>query len=111
MIGASLPPSGSLSYSTDVEGGLPVALRMRVRGHFTSRYLLFVCERAHWLSLSGWAADLGNGQAEIVAMGPEALVGALEMACILGPIDALIETVDTQTETSPIPAGFSIRPQ
>ncbi len=53
-------------------------------------YLAFIAERAHWLDISGWAMATNEG-VTLVAAGPEALVGALEMACTLGPLDALVD--------------------
>ena len=81
---------------------------MLVSGHLTPGYLAFVSGRADWLSLSGWVTELGAGHVEVVAAGPEALVGALEMACILGPLDALIDTVETSAMLDAVPRGFSI---
>lgn len=97
------------TYSTDVEGGTPVAVRMRIAGMFGADYLGFVASRAQWLSLSGWAATVGPGRAEVVAAGPEALVGALEMACVLGPLDTLVETLDSEPADEPVSEGFAIR--
>lgn len=106
MTTATLP--AEYSYSTDVEGGRPVAVRMRIAGDLGGRYLDFVAERAAWLSLSGWAS-VAAGRAEVVAAGPEALVGALEMACVLGPVDALVETLLIEDADELVAAGFVTR--
>lgn len=97
------------SYSTDVEGGAPVVVRMRIAGRFGADYLAFVASRARWLSLDGWARSVGAGRAEVVAAGPEALVGALEMACVLGPLDSLVETLDSEPVYDAVPDGFIVR--
>jgi acylphosphatase len=97
------------SYSTDVEGGAPVTARMDIAGVFEADYLDFVAGRANWLSLSGWARSAAAGRVEIVAAGPEALVGALEMACVLGPLDTLIESIDSQVVAERVLPGFVIR--
>jgi acylphosphatase len=97
------------SYSSAVEGGVPVTVRMRIAGVFDAGYLRFVAGRANWLSLSGWAMSPAPGRAEIVASGPEALVGALEMACVLGPLDALVETLETEPSAEAVPPGFAVR--
>jgi len=55
----------------------------------------------------GFAVD--PTRIELVAAGPEALVGALEMACTLGPLDALVETIEAEEEQGPVPAGFEVR--
>lgn len=101
--------SHEYSYSTDVEGGRPVAVRMQIAGELGRHYLDFVAERASWLSLSGWAASVETGRAEVVAAGPEALVGALEMACVLGPADALVHTLLIEDANEPVAAGFVTR--
>src|SRR4051812_21170090 len=110
IMSSPLPPSLSgRAYSTDVDGGTPVAVRMRVAGALGRDYLGFVAERARWLSLSGWAASPSEGAVEIVAAGPEALVGALEMACVLGPDDTLVATLDLSAEDAPVAPGFVVR--
>lgn len=97
------------SYSTDVDGGRPLSVRMQISGKFGGCYFDFVADRAAWLSLSGWIERLPDGDAVVVAAGPEALVGALEMACMLGPIDTLVHALETQIEVRPIPPGFAVR--
>ena len=87
--------------STAVEGGTPVCLRFLVEGRLTfGSYSAFVLDRAAWLDISGWVSARPGGSIEIVAAGPEALVGAFEMACTLGPLDALVDRI----ETTPVPA-------
>ena len=83
-------------YSTDVEGGAPVQVRYAITGRIDpATYLPFVLNRARWLDINGWASA-EQGTATVVAAGPEALVGALEMACTLGPWDALVEEIDVR---------------
>lgn len=100
---------GGRAYSTAVDGGSPVVVRMKVTGDLGSRFLEFVANRAQWLSLAGWAECPSDGHATIVAAGPEALVGALEMACMLGPIDAVVHTLDAADESQQIQPGFIVR--
>lgn len=96
-------------YSTDFEGGRPVAIRFAIAGRMhVGEYLDFVAERAGWLDISGWVAP-ADGGVTLVAAGPEALVGALEMACTLGPLDALIERVDGVEERGLVARGFEVR--
>lgn len=95
-------------YSTAVEGGAPVQVRYAITGRIDPQtYLPFVLNRAKWLAINGWASA-GDGVATIVAAGPEALVGALEMACTLGPWDALVETIDARDEPGAVETGFRI---
>ena len=97
-------------YSTDVEGGAPVQLRYRIEGRLDpASYLAFVADRAGWLDIRGWVQALDHRRIELVAAGPEALVGALEMACTLGPLDALIEVTEALEEPGIIPLGFEVR--
>ena len=96
-------------YSSDVEGGRPVRVRYEIGGRLdVPSYLAFIAERAHWLDISGWAAAEGAG-VTLVAAGPEALVGALEMACTLGPLDALVTSVVGADSAEPVGAGFELR--
>lgn len=102
--------SRRLEYSSDVEGGAPVRVRYAISGRLEPQgYLDFVAERATWLGLSGWAAANDDQSITVFAAGPEALVGALEMACTLGPLDALVETITAANSDEPVPNGFSIR--
>lgn len=96
-------------YSSDVEGGRPVRVRYEISGRLdVTAYLAFVEERARWLDISGWAAANGEG-VTLVAAGPEALVGALEMACTLGPFDALVTRIVGTDMHEPVGAGFELR--
>ena len=99
------------AYSTEVEGDAPVLLRMRIKGVIGSDYLRFVMDRAQWLGIAGWVRGTQSGQVEIVAAGPEALVGALEMACVLGPLDTLVEALHTETTNEIVPDGFVLLAQ
>ena len=96
-------------YSGDFEGGRPVVMRFAIAGRMeVAGFLAFVAERAGWLNISGWVAPAAHG-VTLVAAGPEALVGALEMACTLGPLDALVERVDGVEEIGAVGAGFEVR--
>ncbi len=98
------------TYSSAVEGGAPVCVRYTIAGRLhPATYLGFVAERAGWLDISGWAEAAADGTITLVAAGPEALVGALEMACLLGPLDALIASMDMSEEPGLISAGFHLR--
>jgi len=99
-----------LEYSTDVEGGAPVRVAWVIRGRMDlPGYLAFVVGRARWLGLDGWVRANDDATVSLAVAGPEALVGALEMACTLGPLDALIDEV-RPTGAVPAPApGFAIR--
>ena len=96
------------SYSTAVEGGAPVQVRYIIEGRIDpAGYLAFVADRAGWLDIHGWVRAK-DGCIEMVAAGPEALVGALEMACTLGPIDALVERIEAVEHAGTVAAGFEV---
>jgi acylphosphatase len=100
----------SHSYSSDVEGGAPVCLRYVIEGQMgVPDYLAFVAERARWFGVSGWAEASADGRVTLVAAGPEAMVGALEMACTLGPLNALVERIEGVAEDAPVGVGFEVR--
>ena len=97
-------------YSSDVEGGAPVRRRYAISGRIdVPSYLDFVAERAAWLDISGWVLADDNRSVTLVADGPEALVGALEMACTLGPLNALVESIEGVPEAHAVARGFEIR--
>jgi acylphosphatase len=100
----------SNTYSSDVEGGAPVALRYAIAGRMSvDEYLHFIAERANWFGVWGWVAANDPHSVVLVAAGSEAMVGALEMACTLGPITAVIERIDVVPEIAPVAAGFEVR--
>ena len=80
-------------YSSDVEGGMPVRQRFSVAGRLGASYPDFVAERAAWLSLERAVHTSSPVRFEMTVSGPEALVGALEMACTLGPLDTIVDSV------------------
>jgi acylphosphatase len=98
------------SYSTAAEGSAQVRQRYTITGRMNvSDYLAFVAERATWFGVGGWVKALDETSVTLLAAGPEAMVGALEMACTLGPMTALVEHVDGVDEAGPTPVGFEIR--
>jgi acylphosphatase len=95
-------------HATDRPHNAPVRQRFRIRGTFVPKtYLYFVADRAAWLDIDGWA-EARDGEAIVVAAGPEAMVGAFEMALMLGPLDALVRDFETFDELGPVGRGFSI---
>ena len=107
-----MPRAGTLrgEYASDIEGGAPVRTRYEISGRINvPDYLDFVAERAAWLNIGGWAAASSEHSVTLVASGPEALVGAFEMACTLGPLNALVETIEATAETPSPAAGFVVR--
>lgn len=64
----------------------------------------FVLDRAHRFSLRGTVA-LEGGEIRILAEGPAALIDMMEVACMLGPVQCLVDDVRRETWTGPVPAG------
>ena len=87
------------------------AVRLTIRGRsLGTSYLSFAAERAHRFSLNGWAALSNPDEVTIVACGPAALIDMLEVACMLGPIEALVHEIE-RVELPPScldSAGFTI---
>ena len=85
--------------------------RISIRGRgLDAAFLDFAAERARRFSLDGWAALPRAGEMTIVAAGPLALIDMLEVACMLGPIGALVEAVEREEEREDgaVGAGFRI---
>ena len=96
-------------YSSAVEGDRRVSRRFAIAGRLdVAEYLAFVEERARWFGIDGWAAADDARRVTLVAAGPDAMVGALEMACTLGPLSALIDEIEAADEPAPIGAGFAL---
>jgi acylphosphatase len=89
----------SSAYSTAVEGSAEVSVRYTIRGRLDGpSYIAFVAERAKWFGVRSLV--IADHDAIVLRVsGPEAMVGALEMACTLGPINALIENVEAVDES------------
>ena len=64
---------------------------------------------ANELGLAGWVKGDADQGVTLVAAGPEAMVGALEMACTLGPLNALIDNVESSPARWPERPGFELR--
>lgn len=97
-------------YSTAIEGNAAVSRRYTITGQFDSAsYAEFIADRAHWLAIEGWVEASVQGTVQVMAAGPEALVGAPEMACLLGPLDALVETIEAVSVADGVGPGFAIR--
>ena len=83
----------------------------QVRGHVQGvGYRWFTQRQAQGLGLDGWVSNQTDGAVEVVAEGPEDMLGRLLLALWEGPAGASISTVDVRHE----PArgnlsGFDIR--
>ena len=98
-------------HATDQPHNAPSAQRFTVHGDFVAEsFLELIADRARWLDLDGWARAAGSHELVVVATGPEAMVGALEMALMLGPLDALVQDVQAREEIEPIASGFAVYP-
>jgi acylphosphatase len=96
-------------HATDRPHNARVVQRFVLRGDLApSSFLAFVADRAAWLDISGWAKASTGNVVTVVAAGPEAMVGALEMALMLGPLDALVRDIETYDERAPVAPGFFV---
>ena len=73
-------------------------------------FLDFVADRAGRLGLQGRGAVSSHAtEATVLVSGPSALVDMLEVACMLGPIDCLVEEVSRESiRFVPDSAGFHL---
>ncbi len=83
--------SGAVSSGDFGQGGqVSVSQKMAFWGTLGPSFLTFAKARAVRLDLRGWiAADDRTAIAHVE--GPEALVGAFEAACCIGPDDATVQ--------------------
>ena len=73
-----------------------IATRFHLEGQLASPgFADWVCDRAARLDLTGWVRSDGPSAMTIVVAGPPALVDAMEMACSLGPMDVLVERIES----------------
>ena len=89
----------------------PIAAELVFTGrNLGAGYLDFVADRARRFSLDGYARAEGGETVHVVLRGPEALIDMLEVACLLGPADCLVEAVETRPMSDlRFPAGFALR--
>ena len=72
--------------------------KLTLKGRLASDSVLeWVAHRATLLDLAGWARRENSSMVTIVLVGPQALIDAMEVACILGPGDALVESIGKAT--------------
>lgn len=71
-------------------GNRSAAVEMEFFGTLGSDFIAFATARAARLDLKGWIGEGGN---RVIAHleGPEALIGAFEMACSIGPDTVAVE--------------------
>lgn len=92
-------------------GDAVIAARFEFSGDLAPSFSAFAHARAKRLSLTGWIAVDGRVAVAEVE-GPEALVGAFEMACCIGPEDCFVNAWRRENrETVSGRAGFEIRPR
>lgn len=78
-------------------GGDAIAVRLRVTGRgLGAGYARFAAARLARLGLDG-SAGAEAERATILARGPAALVEMLEIACLLGPADCLVDHIAVET--------------
>ena len=84
-----------------MEDGRHCVATLTIRGRaFDASFLDFVADRARRFSLDGWTARPGADEIRIVAAGPNALIDMLEVACMLGPVEALVDEIVRDDEAA-----------
>lgn len=78
-----------------------------IHGRFDKdTFIEWIEHRALKLSLSGWVKQLPSNSIEVVASGDPILLDAMEVACSLGPSNAMVERIDVNdrapTDAPPI---------
>ena len=82
-----------------------ISQHMLIRGHISGEtFAEWVRHRAAVLDLKGWMKMPTGNLAEISVTGERILVEAFEVACSLGPGEAMIDTIDTRpgNENEPV---------
>ena len=93
------------------EDGRHCVARLTIRGRaLDASFLDFVADRARRFSLDGWTARPRAGEISILAAGPNALIDMLEVACMLGPVQALVDEIERRDEApfDTLAKGFAV---
>ncbi len=90
-------------------GDRSVAVKMEFFGNLGPDFLHFATLRANRLGLVGWIRAGGN-RVLVHLEGAEALIGAFEMACCIGPDTAMVEDwLSSTTEPDTNLSGFNFQ--
>lgn len=69
--------------------------RLTIRGHLgADSFLPWIARHAARLGLDGEMRHADAERVDIDLCGPADLIDAMEMGCLLGPIDVWVETID-----------------
>ncbi|MBS1183163.1 MAG: acylphosphatase-like protein [Proteobacteria bacterium] len=75
--------------------------RLTIRGRLgADSFLPWVMRHAARLGLAGDIRHADAGRVDIDLRGPVDLIDAMEMGCLLGPIDVWVETIDRTPSSS-----------
>ncbi len=98
------PEGSNVRHSGPFGAGGTRMRRVRVAffGRLGSEFVAFAEDRVHRLDLRASIVEVGE-RVEIEVEGPEAMLGAFEMACCVGPDRCLVEewTVIEEAELAP----------
>ncbi len=73
------------------------AIEITLEGDFQSdSFPDWICHRARLLDLRGWVSQQDETRMTILVAGPDSLIGAMEMACSLGPVDIEVDRIDSR---------------
>ncbi|MFK7744504.1 MAG: acylphosphatase [Roseobacter sp.] len=72
-----------------------IGAELHLTGQLTSDTMLaWICHRARLLDLRGSVAPQKDHSIKVTVMGPEALIDAMEVACLLGPQDVWVAAIN-----------------
>jgi len=72
------------------------AIEITLAGDFQSDSSSDLFQRARLLDLRGWVSQQDETRMTILVAGPDSLIGAMEMACSLGPVDIEVDRIDSR---------------
>lgn len=76
--------------------------QMILHGEFSAgSFVPWIEAYARKLGLTGTIQEAGSDRIELHLEGPPELVDAMEVGCLLGPIDIWVETIERTAETQP----------
>lgn len=86
-----------------------VGAMLSFHGRLGPAFLAFAAARARRLDLTGWAVQDGDC-VRVMLQGPEALIGAFEVACCIGPDeDEVLGWTNNQIAPNHSSSGFELR--
>jgi acylphosphatase len=87
------------------------AMRLTITGKVQGvGFRAWACAQAAALDLSGWVRNRLDGSVELLAVGEQSALDALERACLGGPSGAAVDSVARAPALGIVAAGFVQKP-